>query len=160
MRPIIIACVLSVSSLSYSQNIKLIKVTELLKRINNNSDTTYIVNFWATWCAPCVKELPCFDTIATTYPNDKIKILLVSLDFVDAIDTRLIPFIKKKEIKHEIVILDETNGNYFIPLVSEKWSGVIPATWIVNNNKKINYFFERKIQFDFLKTKIEEIKAL
>ncbi|MEO6903156.1 MAG: TlpA family protein disulfide reductase [Bacteroidia bacterium] len=160
MRFLIIALVLSISALGYSQDIKLVKITELLKRVNNNSDTTYIVNFWATWCAPCVKELPCFDTITTTYPNDKIKILLVSLDFVDAIDTRLIPFIKKKEIKHEIVVLDETNGNYFIPLVSEKWSGVIPATWIVNKNKKVNYFFERKIQFDFLKTKIEEIKAL
>lgn len=160
MRTTIIAFVLSISSLSYSQNIKLIKVSELLKRVNNNSDTTYIVNFWATWCAPCVKELPSFDTIATTYPNDKIKILLVSLDFVDAIDTRLIPFIKKKQITHEIVVLDETNGNYFIPQISEKWSGVIPATWIINHNKKVNYFFERKIQFDFLKTKIEEIKAL
>ena len=144
----------------YAQEIEMIKVTTLLKRVQNNSDTTYIVNFWATWCAPCVKELPCFDSIATNYLPDKIKILLVSLDFADALNTRLIPFVNTKKIKHEVVLLDETNGNYFIPLVSDKWSGVIPATWIINSKKSANYFFEKRVTYDFLKTQIELIKGM
>jgi thiol-disulfide isomerase/thioredoxin len=113
-------------SIGYSQQVPVIKITDLEKRINASSDTLYIVNFWATWCAPCVKELPDFDSINTVYANQKIKVLLVSLDFKEDSNTKLIPFIATKKIKSEVVLLDELNANYFIPRVSSAWSGAIP----------------------------------
>jgi len=139
-----------------SQNIQVLKISDFKKRINNNSDTTYIVNFWATWCVPCIKELPDFDSISTTYRNKKVKVILVSLDFKEDISTKLIPFVISKKIKSEVVLLDEINGDYFIPEISEHWSGAIPATLIINNQKKINLFFEKKLNYDFLKTEIEK----
>ncbi len=80
-RIVTILVLLSLLIKGFSQNVSVIKITDLEKRIRNNSDTTYIVNFWATWCAPCVKELPDFDSIYTTYKNEKVKMLLVSMDF-------------------------------------------------------------------------------
>ena len=145
------------SVLSYSQNIPVIKITDLEKRIQNNSDTTYIVNFWATWCVPCIKELPDFDSIHINFQKKPVKILLVSLDFKEDLESKVIPFIKKKKIQSEVVLLDEINGNYFIPIVSEKWSGAIPATLIVNNKQSKRYFFEKKLDYYFLKNKIESI---
>jgi thiol-disulfide isomerase/thioredoxin len=139
----------------YSQNVSVIKITDLEKRIRNNSDTTYIVNFWATWCVPCVKELPDFDSISTTYVNKKVKVLLVSLDFKEDLKIKLLPFISKKKIRSEVVLLDELNANYFIPKISDEWSGAIPATLIINNQKKLNRFFEKKLNYEFLKTEIE-----
>jgi thiol-disulfide isomerase/thioredoxin len=139
----------------YSQNVSVIKITDLEKRIRNNSDTTYIVNFWATWCVPCVKELPDFDSINTTYINKKVKVLLVSLDFKEALKIKLLPFISTKKVRSEVVLLDELNANYFIPKISDEWSGAIPATLIINNQKKINRFFEKKLNYEFLKTEIE-----
>jgi thiol-disulfide isomerase/thioredoxin len=139
----------------YSQNIRIIKITDLEKRIRNNSDTTYIVNFWATWCVPCVKELPDFDSINNTYIKNKVKILLVSLDFKEDLKIKLLPFIASKKIKSEVLLLDETNANYFIPKVSGEWSGAIPATLIINYQKKLNRFFEKKLNYEFLKTEIE-----
>lgn len=139
----------------YSQNVSVIKITDLEKRIRNNSDTTYIVNFWATWCVPCVKELPDFDSINTTYINKKVKVILVSLDFKEDLKIKLLPFISTKKVRSEVVLLDELNANYFIPKISDEWSGAIPATLIINNQKKLNRFFEKKLNYEFLKTEIE-----
>jgi thiol-disulfide isomerase/thioredoxin len=142
----------------FSQTISVIKITDLEKRINNNSDTTYIVNFWATWCAPCVKELPDFDSITKVYVNEKIKVFLISMDFKEDLDSKVLPFYKKKQIRSEVYLLDEVNGNYFIPKVSDKWTGAIPATLVLNNKKKYREFYEKKLTFSFLDEEIKKIK--
>lgn len=139
----------------HSQNIQVVKITDLEKRFKNNSDTTYVINFWATWCAPCVKELPDFDSINKDYKSSNVKVLLVSMDFKEDLKTKLMPFIISKKIKSEVVLLDEVNGNYFIPKVSEQWTGAIPGTLIWNNKKQINHFFEKKLNYIFLKNEIE-----
>ena len=133
-----------------------IKMTDLEKRIRNSSDTTYIVNFWATWCVPCVKELPDFDSIHRSFIDKKVKVLLVSLDFKEDIDTKLKQFMVSKKIKSEVVLLDETNANYFIPKVSNLWTGAIPATLILNSAKQHEAFYEKKLNHLFLKTEIEK----
>ena len=149
--------ILFFKSTSYSQTPSLIKITDLVNRINTYSDTTYIVNFWATWCAPCVKELPDFDSINVSYKNKKVKVLLVTMDFKEDLNSKVIPFIKNKKVKSEVLLLDETNGNYFIPKVSEDWSGALPATLILNNKYNIKHFFEKKLNYEFLKSEIETI---
>ncbi len=142
---------------AYSQNVQVLKITDLEKRIRNNSDTIYVVNFWATWCAPCVKELPAFDSINNTFQKNRVKVLLVSMDFKEDLESKLLPFINKKKLVSEVVLLDEINGNYFIPKVSEHWSGALPATLIVESKKKVNSFFEKKLKYEFLKNEIENI---
>ena len=85
-----------------SQSIPEIKADELLNRINNGGDTTFVINFWATWCAPCVKELPLFEEINTNYSNQNVKVLLVSVDFKKDIQNKLKTFIDKKHLKSEM----------------------------------------------------------
>lgn len=135
---------------SYSQHTSIYKIDNLLKRIHNSSDTTYIVNFWATWCKPCVAELPDFNKIDSLYSEQKIKVILVSLDFKEDVSYKLIPFIAKRKFKSEILVLDEINGNQFINKISESWSGAIPATLITKNNNQISNFYEKKLSYDFL----------
>ncbi len=159
MRSLLLIILISCSLLSSAQEIKVIKLADLEKRIRNQSDTTFIVNFWATWCVPCVKELPDFDSIHKVYTGKKVKVLLVSLDFKEELQSKLIPFIQTKNIVAETVLLDEVNGNYFIPKISTFWSGAIPATLILNNNKKVDHFFEKKLDYEFLKKEIELIST-
>ena len=149
--------IIIISLSSFSQTVSVVKITDLEKRINNDSDTLFIVNFWATWCAPCIKELPAFDSINMDYKNKKVKILLVSMDFKEDLSAKLLPFLIKKNIKSEVILLDESNGNYFIPKISEQWSGAIPATLIINNKLKVNQFFEKKLNYSFLKIEIEKV---
>lgn len=134
----------------FSQKPAVYKINDLLKRINNSSDTTYVVNFWATWCKPCVAELPEFEKFHQENKDKKIKVLLVSMDFIEELDKKLKTFLDKNKYTCEIVLLDEVNGNDFINKVSESWSGAIPATLITGKNKSKNEFIEKKMTYDDL----------
>lgn len=126
------------------------KIDNLLKRIHNNSDTIYVVNFWATWCKPCVEELPDFEKFNQQNKNKKVKILLVSIDFVEDMNTKLIPFLQKNNYSSECVLLDEVNGNDFINKINVKWGGAIPTTYFTTKNKKKEALFEKKITLELL----------
>ena len=104
--------------------------TESLQERISNKDTTYIVNFWATWCIPCVKELPEFSKLEEYYKDKPVKVLLVSLDFKESYPERLEKFISKKNLEPEVVWFSETNANEFIPKIERTWSGAIPATMV------------------------------
>lgn len=97
----------------------------------SSKDTVYIINFWATWCAPCVQELPEFDELYKIFADKPVKILMVSLDFKDAYPYKLEGFVQRKKMKPEVVWLSDTNPNTFIPKIDENWQGSIPATLII-----------------------------
>lgn len=141
-----------------AQKIAVYKIDGLLKRIHNNSDTLYIVNFWATWCKPCVAELPDFEKIHQEYRNQKIKVILVSMDFKEDIKTKLKPFLQKNKYTAEVILLDELNGNEFIDKISKRWGGAIPATLFTKQNYSVNEFFEKKLHYDFLAEEIAKYK--
>lgn len=104
-----------------------------------NNDTTYVVNFWATWCKPCIKELPYFDSLETKYAGKKIKVLLVSLDFKRNYKTALLPYLQKHNVQSSVVLLYEPDANAWIDKVSNSWSGAIPATLIFKNDRREFY---------------------
>lgn len=148
------------SCISFSvsaQKPEVIKITQLEQRMNAANDTTYIVNFWATWCKPCVEELPDFEKINAKYADRKVKVLLVSMDFSEDLEKKVIPFLVKKQLRSEVMLLDEVNGNYFIPKVDESWTGAIPATLIRNRSKGFNEFFEKKVTFELMEERLEKI---
>lgn len=122
--------------------------------LHRNTDTTYIVNFWATWCKPCIQELPLFDSLAMEYRNKKVKVLLVSLDFAEKKDPVVIPFIKRKNIQSEVVIMDDPDADAWISKVDSSWSGAIPATVIYHKNQRAFYeksFHNSELKDAFLK---------
>ncbi|RFN60414.1 TlpA family protein disulfide reductase [Marixanthomonas ophiurae] len=125
------------------------------KILQKSNDTTYVVNFWATWCKPCVKELPYFERINREYADKKVKVILASLDFPNKVQSQVVPFIKKNKLHSEIVLLDDADANSWIPQVSEKWSGAIPATVIYKNDSRT--FYEKSFTYEELKTEIQKL---
>ena len=118
--------------------------------LHQEGSKTYVVNFWATWCAPCIKELPYFEALNK---NQNIDVLLVSLDFPQHKESRLMPFIKKNQLQSKVVHLDDTNENFWINAIDTTWSGAIPATIIYNNQKR--GFYERLFTQKELETLVE-----
>ena len=140
----------------YAQ-VKIISMERLDKIVNTEDDTTRVINFWATWCSPCIEELPYFEAVNETMADKKIKILLISLDFRSVLESSVVPFLKKKNIRSEVLLLDEPDANSFIDKVSPQWSGAIPATLIVNNKQSIRRFYEKKFTKDELFSILETI---
>ncbi|MBK6838896.1 MAG: TlpA family protein disulfide reductase [Bacteroidetes bacterium] len=79
-----------------SQSVRLLSSTELLSEVNKQNDTLYVLNFWATWCKPCIEELPWFETAGKNYKDNTVKILLINLDFNSKVNNQVIPFVRKK----------------------------------------------------------------
>ncbi len=114
---------------------------------------TYVINFWATWCKPCVKELPAFETINEKYREKGVEVVLVSLDFSEKLESQVVPFVEKHGLKSDIVLLDDVDSNTWIPKVSEDWSGAIPATLIYNNKER--KFYEGSFTYEELETELK-----
>jgi len=137
-----------------SLELEVYNFNELEPLLNKSDNTIYVVNFWATWCAPCIKELPYFEAINENYKSKNVKVILVSLDFPKQYETKLKPFISKHKLKSRIVVLNDVDSNYWIPKVSEDWSGAIPATVIYKNeNRK---FYEKSFNLEELKTEVNK----
>ena len=133
-------------------SVKTYTFNELKPLLEKNDGKTYIINFWATWCAPCVKELPYFEKINQEYSDKNVEVLLVSLDFPKQVERKLIPFINKRKLKSEVVLLDDINENVWIKAIDKSWSGAIPATIIYNkNNRK---FYEQSFDYKTLKNEL------
>ncbi|WP_321334224.1 TlpA disulfide reductase family protein [uncultured Bacteroides sp.] len=113
-----------------------------------DNDTTYVFNFWATYCMPCIKELPYFDQIAKEYASEKVKVVLISMDFKSKIASQVIPFIKKRNVQSPVVVLSDPDANSWIDKVSPVWSGALPATLIIKG--KAREFYEKSFTYDEL----------
>lgn len=121
--------------------------------LNKVDDKVYVVNFWATWCAPCVKELPAFEKIKSDFATKNVEVLLVSLDFPKQVDKRLIPFIEKNKIQSKVVLLDDSNEQRWISEIDKDWSGALPATLIYSKNKRA--FYEQSFDYKTLENEVK-----
>lgn len=122
--------------------------------LKQDNDTTYVVNFWATWCVPCIEELPYFEKLNSEYKNEKVKVILVSLDMSKQIESRLIPFIQKKGLQSKVLLLNDPDANSWIEKVDKSWSGAIPATVIYKKDKK--RFYERSFTYEELENEVKQ----
>ena len=142
---------LSLGVKCYSQTIQIIDFKTLKASYVTNSDTTYIVNFFASWCSPCLKEIPEFINVSNETTNEKIKLIFVSLDAIKSCEESLIPLVKKYQIKGNVFVLDEGNSTEWINFVNPDWSGAIPSTLIINSKTRLNKFVEGPITSSKLK---------
>lgn len=138
-----------VSSITTVKTYNFNQLKPLLERKDNK---TYVVNFWATWCAPCVKELPYFEKIKKEYGNKNVEVLLVSLDFPKQVQRALIPFLNKRDIKSDVILLDDVNEDFWIKAIDENWSGALPATIIYN--KEGRKFYEQSFDYETLENEL------
>lgn len=140
-------------SQAQSVDLKIVDYKGLEPFLTTTSDKIYVVNFWATWCAPCIKELPYFEKLNNDYADKKVEVILVSLDFPTKYDSNLKPYIKEKNLKSKVVALNDMDSNMWIPKISEDWSGAIPATLIYNKDKR--QFYEKSFTYDELETEVK-----
>lgn len=156
IRIILVGVFLFSGVIAFTQEIKRIKITDLEKTIAE-SKTPLIINFWATWCKPCIEEIPYFQAEVAQHQPDSIQLILVSLDMKEMYPKGLSSFVKKRKISATVVFLDETNADYFCPKVDAKWSGAIPASLFLNNKTGYRKFVEDQLTEEELKKEIMAI---
>ena len=131
--------------------------TQLFSKFKQQDNRLYVVNYWATWCKPCIEELPEFMSVNEEMKgNDNFEMILVSLDKADEINTEVKPFIENNNITTDVYLLsDNKRMTQWIPLVNEYWSGAIPATAFYKNGEQVA-FKEGQLSKDELKAIINK----
>ena len=130
------------SLFSYSQEIKAMKISELESFIQSRPGPT-VINFWATWCVPCIEEMPWFNKIV--HQNKNVELVFVSLDNNKAYPEKIRSFINAKKITATLIWLNETNADIFCPIIEEDWGGSIPATLFINHSRNYRRFIEAQL---------------
>ena len=126
----------------------------LEKFLHQQDDKVHVINFWATWCAPCVKELPHFEELNKNYQDKNVEVLLVSMDFPKQYDKKLKPFIVEHNLQSRILVLDDVDMNTWIPKVNKDWDGAIPVTIIYNKDKR--QFYSQTFTYEGLENELKQ----
>ena len=133
-------CLLFIIGSSYclkAQDIQIFeKFSELEFLFEEESDSVHVINFWATWCGPCVAELPYFVKASETFSEKAVRFSFVSLDFKKQFESKLIPFMENNDIPGKHYNLWDLNYNAWIDKVNPEWSGAIPITIILGPKGK------------------------
>jgi len=146
------------AAVGQSQDVKSIKITDLEKTIRE-SKTPLIVNFWATFCVPCLEEIPYFQEITDRHTAQDVSIVFVSLDMKQAYPVKVNETAKKLKLVYPVVWLNETNADYFCPKVDTSWTGGMPSSLFVNNATGYHKFFERPLSKQELEKEIQVMLA-
>src|SRR5208337_58889 len=119
---------INVAQVPTSSTVPVMNFEQFEPTLHHQNDTTYLINFWATWCVPCRQELPAIEQVASKYNDWKFRVILVSMDFRNQLESNLIPFIQSHQIKSQVVLLNDPDQNHWIDKVDPGWSGEIPFT--------------------------------
>jgi thiol-disulfide isomerase/thioredoxin len=137
-------------AISYGQSARIIHWPEMQAMLADSTDSLTVINFWATWCKPCVQELPYFEKARAAFAGKPVRFRYISLDFASDFKSRLLPFISRKMPGAQVYLLDETDYNAWIDKVEPTWGGSIPITLFLNNPKKIRKFAPSELGYEQL----------
>lgn len=139
---LLMAALITVGINVHGQDIAKWKITDVEKYMAARNGDILVINCWATFCKPCVAEIPFFIKTVEKYKSSQVKLLLVSLDLPSYYPAKIASFAKKHQFKTNIVWLDETDADYFCPRIDSSWSGSIPATLFINTRTGYRKFSE------------------
>ena len=159
IKKVIVALIVLTPLWSVAQHkASIVKLDKLKKLIEGKGDSIQVINFWATWCAPCVKELPVFEKL-NQQNSGNVKVTLVSMDLdLDPNPEKVHKFVTRKNLSSRIWILDEQDPNSYIDKIDRQWSGALPATLIVNGKNGKRKFVEGEVSEESLSKMIAEIQ--
>lgn len=131
------------------------RIPDLETILTNSDDVLHVINFWATWCGPCVREYPLFEKVSRQYKGKKVQFLMVSLDFPSQIESKLIPFLEKNRSSLDVAVMMDVDYNAWIDKVDKSWQGDIPVTLVFNNARKKRSFHAGELNEPQLKELID-----
>ena len=121
-------------------DMKVVNTTEITNLIApKKNDTVYVTNFFATWCGPCMKEIPHFVEKMQQLKGKPVKFTFVSVDAKDDWNTAVSDFADEYELKKNIVLFDASaiSPDFFTKITKTWDGGSIPFTVIKKGDKEV-----------------------
>ncbi len=154
----VIVFLLFLSFTLYSQEVKTITSTDEYKALLDNSKGKVIlVNFWATWCPPCVKEFPELVKLYNDYKDKEFVLMFISLDDKSEYDSKLLPFLKKQGVDFTSYFGNFSNPETIMNYVDKSWQGEIPYTGIYDKEGKLVKSLLGNKTYEQFETEIKQV---
>ncbi len=157
MRLTVFLLLMLVGQAAQSQTDDLVTLERLQQIVQGEKDQIQVINFWATWCAPCVRELPLLEKLTKDHADVRVRLVSMDMD-LDPNPDKVRKFATRKKIQSQVLILNERNPNQWIEKIDKGWSGALPATLVVNNRNGKRKFIERELHEGELEKLIAEVK--
>ncbi len=151
---LIAGLIMALYNSSNAQTVKLVNTQDLQTRFKAGRDTVYIVNFWATWCKPCIQEMPYFEKFSSEYKSRPVKVLLVNVDAKSKLESSVKPFVKRNGLKNEVLFLNESA---YQSKIDKSWNGSLPATLYVNEKSIKRKFNAKALTYDEIVKTYKEV---
>ncbi len=140
----IIFLFLFIFSRAEAQDIQKWTLTDLKSAVKN-ADKPTVINFWATFCLPCLDEVPYFQQLVKKYESAGVKLIFVSVDPSENFPKKIQTFTVQHNFRYPVKFLDETDAKKYCPVVNKNWSGALPATLFINHKTSYYHFFEEQL---------------
>ena len=144
---LIVGFIMALYNTGSAQAVRLVNTQDLQTRFKAGRDTVYIVNFWATWCKPCIQELPYFEKFSAEHKSRPVKVLLVNVDAKSKLESSVKPFIKRNGLKNEVLFLNESA---YQAKIDKSWNGALPASLFINEKTAKRKFYAKALTYDEL----------
>lgn len=144
----------------YNNNIPVVDEVWLKDRIEKRNGKILFVNFWATWCQPCVEEFPDLVKIYNEFKNSDFEFLSVSVDLASEIETKVKPFLSEQKADFNVVVIEEKRSEQVINLINPEWNGAVPVTVIYDKDGEMKEFISEAKDYDAFHSRIESVKSL
>ncbi len=102
----------------------------LKKAIASQKGHVVLVNFWATWCGPCVAEFPAIVQISRQYRREGLSVIAVSADSRKDVAAKVVPFLVKQRVAFPVYLERSADPEDFINALDPSWQGDLPRTFI------------------------------
>ena len=140
---------------AYAQEVKSLKSTQELDELKNSlKGKVVLINFWATWCKPCVKEFPELVKLYNNYKDKNFQLVFISADVPEEIESKVVPFLKSQNVDFVSYYNNFDKPEELINYIDKNWEGAIPSTYVYDKEGNMtsnilgikNYeFFEKEI---------------
>ncbi len=144
-------------NISLPQDVRKVSSLNQIDSLKSSYDgNVTLVNFWASWCKPCVEEFPDLLRLRSDYTGKGLKVVFISLDFPEEVNTKLIPFLKKNNVDFTTFYGDFKNTEEIMDYFDKKWDGAIPATFIFDRKGILRSKIIGNNSYDFYQAEISK----
>jgi thiol-disulfide isomerase/thioredoxin len=137
-------------------SVKVIEMAGVQELIRQHRGEVLVINVWATWCVPCVEEIPDLTTLSK---ESHVRVVGISIDDPEDVTSKVIPFLKRHAVPYPVFVKAAGNDEAFINALNKEWTGAVPVTFVYDSAGKQRTMLVGKQSYAAFHKAVESLRA-
>lgn len=125
--------------------VSLATVDDIAAFLDDNAGKVLVINFWATWCAPCVHEMPELAAFYDAYKDRGVAFLSLSSDSLEDYESKLVPFVEERDLPFHVYAIANADPDELDAVLNVGMDFALPTTFVFDRDRKIAQKWMRNI---------------